>query len=240
MVQAVAALGVRLSKSQVDRDFRDGAPRDSARAFLTWRAASRELGRTADSRIDRTRSTPSPAGASPASQPLQTSAPNASASEAAKAGIDPPAGPDSAGGEPTGLAADAAGETPADADDTPGDEHTLAYRADRARNERIKAERAQLELDRERGAIVAVRDVEELEFTAGRIVRDRIQMVPARAAADLHALVLTLVPEAHRESVAAELQLHAFERRLDTLLRDALIDAATAIENARRGDDEPD
>ena len=53
MVSAVSALNVALSKSQVDRDYQEGAPRHSARAFLAWRAAYRELGRTADSRIDR-------------------------------------------------------------------------------------------------------------------------------------------------------------------------------------------
>lgn len=191
MVQAVAALGARLSKSQVDRDYREGAPRHGAKAYLAWRAAFRELGRTADSRIDR---------------PQQPDAP----------------------------------EPDVESDDNSADEHTAAYRADRARNERIKADRAQLELAREKGEIIAVRDVEDLEFTAGRIVRDRIQMVPARAAADLHALLLSLVPDAHRETIGEGLHLHAFERRLDTLLREALIDAATAIENARRGDDEPD
>ena len=124
------------------------------------------------------------------------------------------------------------------ADDS--DPNAAAYRQDRARNERIKADRAELELQQLRGELVPVREVEALQFTAGRITRDRVLMVPARAAADLHALLLTLVPEPQRAELDAKMPLHALERRLDDLLRTALSEAAKAIEDARRDDDEAD
>jgi hypothetical protein len=125
-------------------------------------------------------------------------------------------------------------------DDGPADANTSAYRADRARNERIKADRAEIELRQLQGELVSAREAEQMLFTAGRIVRDRIEMVPARASADLHALLLLQVPEEHRAAVAAGLELHTFERRLAELLREALADATKAIEDARRDDDDED
>lgn len=200
MVAAVAALGATLSKSQVDRDYKEGAPRHSPRAFLAWRAAFRELGRTADSRIDRPQDS-RPPPAPPADDPPAESSP-------------------SAGGEAAELV----------------DEHTLAFRRDRATNERIKAERAQLELEQLRGDVVSLRDSEELHFTAARITRDRVLMVVPRVSADLHALVLTLVPEELRADLAKRLSLHEFERRLEAAQRQALDEAAKAIAD---DDDDP-
>lgn len=124
--------------------------------------------------------------------------------------------------------------------DEPADENTAAYRQDRARNERIKADRAELELEQLRGELVGAREVEELQFTAGRIVRDRVLMVPARAVAELHALLLTLVMEDQRASFNERMPLHALERRFEDLLRDALNEAAKAIEEAHRDDDDDD
>lgn len=206
MVQAVSQLGRKVSKSQVDRDFQDGAPRTSAEGYLAWRAANRDLSRAVDGRIDR---------------PQSNTSVGAESGAAAAAGGDaasPPAEPEEA-----------------------VDENTAAYRVDRARNERIKADRAELELQQFRGELVGVREVEELQFTEARIVRDRVLMVPARAAAELHALLLTLVPEEQRSQLDARVPLHALERRIEDLLRDALNEAAKAIEEARRDDDdEPD
>ncbi len=155
-------------------------------------------------------------------RPAQTPAPTPPPAEPGQAAPPSPPGVD---GEPPAEEADA---------------NTQAYRQDRARNERIKADRAEIALQQLRGELVPVRDVEQLQFTAGRIVRDRIEMVPARAAADLHALVLALIPEEHREAVGAGLELHAFERRLADVLREALGEAAKAIEDARRDDDDTD
>lgn len=143
-----------------------------------------------------------------------------------------------------GMAAAPGGDLPSPPgnsdDDSAIDEHTAAYRQDRARNERLKADRAEIELRQLQGQVVPVREVEQLMFTAGRIVRDRIEMVPARASADLHAQVLLLIPEDHRAAVAVSLTLHAFERRLAELLREALADASKSIDDARRDDDDED
>ncbi len=211
MAAAVAQLGRRLTKSQVQRDYSEGAPREVG-AYLAWRTKHRDFSRSSEGRIDRP----------------QTPAPNAPVAHAANAAVDPPAGLDSAGGEATA------------ADSEPADEHTEAFRKFRADNERIKNERGQLELAREKGELVAVADIEALRFTEGRIVRDRVLMVPARVSADLHAGLLSLVPEEQRAAFAALVPLHTFERRLDAALRDALHEAARAIEDASRDDDDPD
>jgi hypothetical protein len=213
MVAAVQELGRQLTKSQVHRDYKEGAPSVSPRQYLAWRADHRDLSRSADGRIDR----------------AQASAPNTSPGR----GDDLPQGPVPATGEQASPVA-----TPEEPDDS--DPNAAAYRQDRARNERIKADRAELELQQLRGELVLVREVEALQFTAGRITRDRVLMVPARAAADLHALLLTLIPEPQRAELDAKVPLHALERRLDDLLRTALSEAAKAIEDARRDDDEED
>lgn len=199
-----------VSKSQVDRDRQRGMPMGDAEAARAWRLANVELARAADSRIDRPQA------------PARDMQPGAEGGTAAVPGPDTSSGPGSS------------------EEDDQVDESTQAYRADRARNERIKADRAELELQQLRGDLVSAREVEQLQFTAGRIVRDRIEMVPARAAADLRALVLMAVPEAQRDVVAAGLDLSAFQRRLAELLREALSEASKAIEEDRRGDDETD
>jgi hypothetical protein len=204
-----------VTKSQVQRLYEQGMPKHSAEAARTWRLQNLELSRTADSRIDRP----------------QTPAQNASA--LAVGGLASSAGgPSAATLGPVGDDAD----TPPDQ----ADENTSAYRADRARNERIKADRAEIELQQLRGDLVPARNVAELQFTAGRITRDRVMMVPARLAADLHALVLSLVPEDVRKTVSEALPIHIFERRLEDELRAALQEAAKAIEQAGRDDDDDD
>lgn len=209
-----AALG-DVSKTQVDRLYKLGMPRHSAEAARAWRLDNLELSRTADSRIDRPQ-TPAPHAPRPAVGGLASAA--------------------GAGGDPSPPAS--SDDEPADPPEPP-DENTTAYRADRARNERIKADRAELELLQMRNELVPVREVEQLQFTAGRITRDRVLMVPARLAADLHALALSLMPEAQREAFGKALALHELERRLDTELRAALSEAEKAIEEAQR-DDGPD
>ena len=117
------------------------------------------------------------------------------------------------------------------------DDQAQVYRENRARFERVRADRAEIELRLLRHELVAVAEVELLEFTAARIVRDRLEMLPPRAAADLRAIVIALVPEAHRAVVAAGLDLHEFERRLASLVRQALADASKEIEDSRQDDD---
>jgi hypothetical protein len=195
MAAAVEVLGHKLTKSQVQRDYHDGAPRQPG-AYIEWRAAHRDVSRSAEGRIDRPQS-PSPAGA-PTSPPED--------------------------------------EDPSE----PVDKHTEAYRADRALNESIKAQRAQLELNQLRGSLVSLRDVEQLQFTAGRITRDRVLMVPARLAANLHAQVLALLPDEHRDAVSKSLAPDAVEQLLEIELRAALDQAAKAIEEAGRDDEDPD
>lgn len=52
-VRAMAAALGDVTKSQVDRLYKQGMPRHSVEAARAWRAANLELSRTADSRIDR-------------------------------------------------------------------------------------------------------------------------------------------------------------------------------------------
>ena len=177
-------------------------------AARAWRLANLELSRTSESRIDRPQT--------PAQIPVA----------AVVGGLTSSAG---GGG---------ASVPPPDSEPDQADENTAAYRADRARNERLKADRSEIELAQLKGDLVPARHVAELQFTAGRITRDRVLMVPARAAADLHALAVSLVPEEHRKAFAEALNMHAFERRLDDELRAALADAAKAIEQAGRDDDD--
>ena len=127
-------------------------------------------------------------------------------------------------------------EDPADQ----ADENTSAYRADRARNERIKADRAEIELQQLRGDLVLARAVADMQYTVSRIVRDRLLMVPGRAATDLHALAISLVPEEYRPAVAKALPAHTLERRLEDEIRAALDDAAKAVAQAGRDDDDDD
>jgi hypothetical protein len=65
-------------------------------------------------------------------------------------------------------------------------------------------------------------------------------MVPARQIATLHAALLQLVPEAQREAFAQQIHMHTLERMLEAELRAALDEAAKAIEEARRDDDDPE
>lgn len=210
-------LGV--SKSQVDRDKAAGMPMSSPDEARAWRLVDKDVSRTADGRIDRVQ-TPAPKLMPPPAQAqLAPGAADASSASAASSG----ASDDQAANDP------ATGET---------DEHALAYRQDRARNERIKADRAEIELQQLRGELVAATEVEQLQFTSMRIVRDRLEMLAPRAAADLRAQVLALIPEAHRSAIGSALELHEFEARLAGLVREALADASKQIAEAGRDDDE--
>jgi hypothetical protein len=205
-----------VTKSQVQRLYEQGMPKHSAEAARAWRLQNLELSRTADSRIDRPQ-----ASAQNVSVPVV----GGLTSSAGGAGAATPA---PAGAEET--------------DDTPdqADENTSAYRADRARNERIKADRAEMELQQLRGELVPARAVADMQYTVARIVRDRLLMVPGRAATDLHALAISLVPEEHHATVAKALPAHTLERRLEDEIRAALDDAAKACAQAGRDDDDDD
>ncbi|MGV8823978.1 hypothetical protein [Methylibium petroleiphilum] len=60
------------------------------------------------------------------------------------------------------------------------DQHTIAYRRDRAANESIRVQRAQLELDQLRGKLVDRDEVARLRFTEFRALRDRLGNVGTR------------------------------------------------------------
>lgn len=204
MQAAIAGLGHKLSVGQIHNDFKEGAPRVSARAFIAWRAAFRELGRTADSRIDRP----------------QASAPNTTPGR----GGDLPQGQAPAGEEPD--------SSPATSDDESAstDGETAEWRTERVRSERVRADRGELELRRMRGQLVDRKEAEDLQFTSQRITRDRVLMVPARGAAELHALLQS----------STKLEAHTIERLLETWLRTALDEASKAIEELGRDDDDDD
>lgn len=80
--------------------------------------------------------------------------------------------------EPDEVAEDQAAATGA----PPGevDQHTIAYRRDRAANESIRVQRAQLELDQLRGKLVDRDEVARLRFTEFRALRDRLGNVGTR------------------------------------------------------------
>lgn len=170
-----AELGV--GKSQVQRDAAAGMPMASVEAARAWRAATHDVSRTKEGRIDRSGE--------------QTSAP---------------------------------------ADDEPGnsDADTAAYRRERAERERIRREREQLELDELRGQLVDAAEVSRLQFTAQRLTRDRLEMVAARAAPDLVALL-----KSGGDGFAVE-------RMLAQHIRQSLEDAAKAIDEIDSDDDAAD
>ena len=75
--------------------------------------------------------------------------------------------------------------------DAPGpaeDDHTQAFRKDRARVERVKADRAELELERLRGKLIDADDAARQAFTAFRVVRDSFENVSQRVACVVHAI----------------------------------------------------
>jgi hypothetical protein len=114
-----------------------------------------------------------------------------------------------------------------DPDDDPpaADEDTAIYRTERAKREGIRREREQLALQQERNELVAVQDVTRLQFTAQRLTRDRIELVAARVAPELVALV-----QAGGDGFAVE-------RVVNEHLRQALEDAAKAIDEMDTDDD---
>lgn len=77
--------------------------------------------------------------------------------------------------EPADDQAAAPGAPPAEVD-----QHTIAYRRDRAANESIRVQRAQLELDQLRGKLVDRDEVARLRFTEFRALRDRLGNVGTR------------------------------------------------------------
>jgi hypothetical protein len=114
-----------------------------------------------------------------------------------------------------------------DPDDDPvaSDEDTAIYRTERAKREGIRREREQLALQQERNELVAVQEVARLQFTAQRLTRDRIEMVAARVAPELVALV-----QAGGDGFAVE-------RVINDHLRQALEDAAKAIDEMDTDDE---
>ena len=111
---------------------------------------------------------------------------------------------------------------------TTPDKDTAAYRSERAQREAIRRQREQLELEQLRGELVAVQEVSRLQFTAQRLTRDRVEMVAARAAPELVALV-----QSGGDGFA-------IERLLTGHLRQALEDAAKAIDEIDDDEDSPD
>jgi hypothetical protein len=75
---------------------------------------------------------------------------------------------------------DASADEPRDDDDEPSGLDGLAYRRARAERERINVQRAQLELDEARGALIPLDMAERVVFTAFRTLRDRVLAVPVR------------------------------------------------------------
>lgn len=86
-----------------------------------------------------------------------------------------------AGGSQPPAPAELSGDPPSspepDADDDPD---TAAFRAARARRERVNADRAELELDQLRGSLVPLEDAQRLVFTAFRSLRDQVLNVAPR------------------------------------------------------------
>jgi transcriptional regulator with XRE-family HTH domain len=123
-------------------------------------------------------------------------------------------------------------DEPDDEDDetraTTSDEDTAIYRAERAKREGIRREREQLQLEQERGNLVDVQEVARQQFTAQRLTRDRVEMVPARVAPEL----VTLVQNGGDS--------FAVERAISEHLRQALEDAAKAIEDIDDDEDATD
>lgn len=137
----------------------------------------------------------------------------------------------------TGPGADPAGEPLVDRADDDGaddsgsaatDRDTAAYRAERALREAIRRQREQLELEQLRNELVAVQEVARMQFTAQRLTRDRVEMVAARAAPELVALV-----QSGGDGFAVE-------RVLTGHLRQALEDAAKAIDEIDNDEDATD
>jgi hypothetical protein len=111
---------------------------------------------------------------------------------------------------------------------TTTDKDTAAYRSERAQREAIRRQREQLELEQLRNELVAVQEVSRLQFTAQRLTRDRVEMVAARAAPEVVALV-----QSGGDGFAVE-------RLITGHLRQALEDAAKAIEEIDDDEDSPD
>lgn len=111
---------------------------------------------------------------------------------------------------------------------TATDKDTQAYRAERALREAIRRQREQLELEQLRQELVAVQEVARLQFTAQRLTRDRVEMVAARVAPELVALV-----QSGGDGFGVE-------RLITEHLRRALEDAAKAIEEIDDDEDATD
>lgn len=145
------------------------------------------------------------------------------------------AGSDSQTSAP-GAVAGAEGEGVAD--DPPAAGDLQEYREARAQRERLRAERERIELGQLTGRLIDARQAEEFQFSVGRITRDCMEQVGPRFAAEIHSLVVSLVPVEQREKVAGLLDLHAVETRMAAVIREGLQDAAKAIEDLERGDDD--
>ncbi len=149
-----AALGV--SKSQVDRDAKNGMPMDSPDAAQAWRRAHHDLSRTVHGRIDRPQAPGAPASAA-AAPPVSAAAPP----QPTRGTSDDPEGAD----EPADQADDA---------------DTAAFRKARAQREQIRCAREQLEFDELLGKLIPLADAQRIAFTSFRGLRDAVLNVPAR------------------------------------------------------------
>ncbi|MBX3605352.1 MAG: hypothetical protein KF788_08775 [Piscinibacter sp.] len=206
-----AALGPGISKQAASKLKKQGMPVDSIAAAQAWYEATIDLGRSKAGRID---------------QAPRTQTPAQNAYQAAEAG------------KAAGPAGDV--HAPAGSSEDEADENTAVYREHRARRERLSADKAEIELEQLRSQLVPAAEFKQAMFTAGRINRDRFQTLPVRASAELHALLLSLVPEVQRASVAEQLDLHAFQTRLTALVDEVLTEANAAIEDAARAEEDMD
>jgi hypothetical protein len=130
---------------------------------------------------------------------------------------------------PAGADASAIGNEgePTD-DDASGDESSAEYRLARAEREQLRAARERLELERLRGQLLDVRELERIGFTTFRAIRDAFENIAPRIAAEVHALA------------AGGGSVDEVERAIHGQIRDGLTSAAKAIEQLNTGRDEED
>jgi len=121
------------------------------------------------------------------------------------------------------IVPDSSDEPNTDASDRPRSGETTAdrYQTERVAREKVKRQREELALGRERGLSVAVTDVERRWAQIAEATRRAVMAVPARVSADL----------------AVETDTHKIRVRLGEELRQALGDAADEAEALP--DDEP-
>lgn len=121
--------------------------------------------------------------------------------------------PRTKGALPSAARANDGAGSDSEEDDRPSpDDDSADYRLARARREGIRAEREQIELDKLRGSLISVEEIERIEFTSSRVIRDRLQAVPAR-------LTLRLVGMARSGAEAHEIEC-ALDKEIEQILRE--------------------